>query len=35
MFSGTKVAINAKHWQHFGCPAYVTDEQIDEYDPSL
>ena len=28
MFSGTKVAINTKHWQHFGCPVYVIDKQI-------
>ena len=29
-FSGTKVAVNAKHWQHFGCPVYVTDKQIQD-----
>ena len=32
-FSGTQVTINPKHWQHFGCPIYVADRQIQDQKP--
>ena len=28
LFTGTIVAINAKHWRHFGCPAYELDKAL-------
>ena len=30
VYSNTDVQENPKHWYHFGCPVYVTDEQIQQ-----
>lgn len=33
LFFSTKVTTNAKRWQHFGCPVYVLDKQLQASKP--
>ena len=33
LFYGTKVSTNAKRWQHFGCPVYVLDKNLQANKP--